>query len=598
MGGETQSRRPTEVATFIAMRIVTARSFGLIALITFAMLGVPVRADQPSAHIQGAEIRTVAGNGNAGSRDGDALRATFFLPVAVAYDKVARRVLIADSAGQSIRMLNANGTITTIAGSGAPQASGLSVAGGYADGIASKARFNNPSGLAAAPSGTIYVADSFNHCVRRISEGRVVTFAGKPLVVGSQDGPLATATFTEPRSIALSSSGDIYVLDHWVGVRVIRRGHVETLPIPQGLAGLARAITVLDAPDPILFLALPNGVARYVVRSQHLDVIDATPQQRAGLSPSGIVALGIDSVVVSSMHWAGLFFVHFPNQYTHVAFSRQIAGERIDDGTETGGFHDGVAEEAAFTSPAGLALDGHGNIIIADSGNRRIRTMSAIDDRWADGTFSAVKGPRTYRVLLAGGPAVFWNSMYPDSIAAGLETGMNSLLTQRRDPHRWQVGTFRTDDASIPVQAAQLITLLPRIHADLLIWSMSAHDLDAAGMEVGAALTSVATCAQKERTRVIVVTHPLGAQIWPSGSPIGGDDLDDPPARGAESTLSASAKPFGIPVYSLRKDFVDEEIAPHPSIFDVADAYFSRYGNAFYAKTLLRHLATYGPAAQ
>jgi hypothetical protein len=105
------------------------------------------------------------------------------------------------------------GVVWTVAGSGVP---------GFADGPAAEARFNSPQGIAITPytprtirygvHGIVYVADTLNHRVRTIDrDGNVTTLAGGR--VGHRDGPVATARFNEPSSVAVDTSGDLYVVD-------------------------------------------------------------------------------------------------------------------------------------------------------------------------------------------------------------------------------------------------------------------------------------------------------------------------------------------------------------------------------------------------
>jgi catechol 2,3-dioxygenase-like lactoylglutathione lyase family enzyme len=154
------------------------------------------------------------------------------LPTAVAaYGK--DRYVVADAALQRIFVVATDGTTTMLAGGGEPNALG-SVPGGFADGQADAARFDAPQGIAAGAHGEVYVADTGNHCIRKITpRGTVTTVAGDPERAGNGDGPARTATFRAPRGITFDVNGDLLVADASTGIRRISPlGKVSTLQLP------------------------------------------------------------------------------------------------------------------------------------------------------------------------------------------------------------------------------------------------------------------------------------------------------------------------------------------------------------------------------
>jgi len=130
-------------------------------------------------------------------------------------------VLIADTGNHSIRKMDEEFVIT-IAGNGTA---------GFSDGKEGEAQFNTPRSAVMSPDGNIYVADALNHVIRRIdNEGNVVVYAGAPQESGFADGTLTQARFFEPSGLCIDSDGTIYVADsanH--AIRKIENGLVTTL---------------------------------------------------------------------------------------------------------------------------------------------------------------------------------------------------------------------------------------------------------------------------------------------------------------------------------------------------------------------------------
>jgi len=153
--------------------------------------------------IAAGQVSRFAGvSASSGILNGPRLSAQFDHPIDVVVD-AAGAVLVADQDNHCIRKIE-NDMVTTLAGQ--------CKTSGIADGSLTVARFKSPSGLALDAAGAIYVADCDNHAIRKISGGQVETLAGTGQP-GDADGPLSTATFLTPKTIAVSSSGAIYVAD-------------------------------------------------------------------------------------------------------------------------------------------------------------------------------------------------------------------------------------------------------------------------------------------------------------------------------------------------------------------------------------------------
>jgi len=155
-----------------------------------------------------------AGNPNDGNAgfDGTGAAARFNYPVGVATD-VNGNVYVADSNNHTIRKITPAGVVTTLAGTGGVTGSvdgtgATARFNGSADGTGSAARFSNPFGVATDASGNVYVADTLNHSIRKITPaGVVTTLAGTAGTSGSADGTGAAARFNSPFGVATDAGG-------------------------------------------------------------------------------------------------------------------------------------------------------------------------------------------------------------------------------------------------------------------------------------------------------------------------------------------------------------------------------------------------------
>lgn len=159
-------------------------------------------------------VTTLAGSGVAGSADGVGTAASFNLPSAVAVDAHGN-VFVADSANHRIRRITPAGVVSTFAGSGADRTE---------NGAGAAASFNLPFGLALGPDGYLIVTEAIGNAVRRVSPaGMVHTLSGTG-DPSSNDGPVGTATFNAPTGAVLDAAGNLYIVENnGDRVRVIRR---------------------------------------------------------------------------------------------------------------------------------------------------------------------------------------------------------------------------------------------------------------------------------------------------------------------------------------------------------------------------------------
>jgi len=202
------------------------------------------------------QVRTLAGNGQAGYRNGQGASVRFNTPSGLAVGPDGC-LYVADTLNHVIRRVSPTGIVSTYAGVAAAD-------GGYLDGDAAAARFNEPAALAFTPAGELLVADAGNQLVRKISAGKVSTFAGQfnPYSADSSyspgdlvDGGVGEARFNFPKGLAVAENGVVFVADTWNhAVRAITPdGQVITIAIPE-TTGAEQALR-LEGPVGLAYTA-------------------------------------------------------------------------------------------------------------------------------------------------------------------------------------------------------------------------------------------------------------------------------------------------------------------------------------------------------
>ncbi|WP_201799079.1 NHL repeat-containing protein [Rhodoferax aquaticus] len=278
----------------------------------------------PIARENTGVVTTLAGDTSSGFTDGSGTAALFSTPQGVAVD-ASGNVYVADRLNNSIRKISVAGGVTTLAGS---------ATSGSADGNGAAASFKDPYGVAVDASGNVYVADSSNHLIRKITPaGGVTTLAGST-TPGSRDGTGTAAAFNFPRGIAVDASGNVYVAD--TNNHTIRK--VTPAGVVTTLAGIAQSRGRRDSDGEFAgLLDTPWGVA--VDASGNVFVADTVNHLIRKVTPAGVV--------------------------TTLAGTAEVAGSNNATGTL-----------ASFNAPRGVTADASGNIYVADTGNHLIRKIT------------------------------------------------------------------------------------------------------------------------------------------------------------------------------------------------------------------------------
>lgn len=368
-------------------------------------------------------IGTLAGtrNGDFGGDNGPASAAALSAPLSIAVDSQFN-VFVADTANQRVRRIDGQSSIiTTVAGNGAAGSSGN-------NGPATAAMLNTPKGIVADAKGNLFIADTGNGQIRQVSasSGIISTVAGGGASSFSGDlGPAATAQFARLRGVALDSSGNVYLAD--TGNCRVRRinastGYVSTVA-GSGTTGAACGPFAGDnGPATEASLNAPGDVAVDIhgnlfiadTGNARIRKVDTSTGIITTVAGGGTVDAGSDGGAATSAKLvspAGLAVDGSGNLFFSDAGANRV--RRVDSGgiittlagTGVAGFGgDGGSSVAALlNSPAGIALDSSGNLYIADNGNSRVRRVAqgAITTVAGNGQsgFSGDFGPATSAAL-------------------------------------------------------------------------------------------------------------------------------------------------------------------------------------------------------
>src|SRR5579864_4872873 len=343
------------------------RPASLALVLGLALAASDIRAPGALQAPGGGQISLIAGDtGAAGGVDGLVAVARFTALAGVTVDDEGN-VYVSD--GHAVRKISTDGMVTTLAG--------VASEWGDADGTGPAARFNSPQGLATDAAGNVYVADRDNQTIRKISPaGMVSTLAGSSSSMGATDAIGTRAIFFRPAGVAVDGAGNVFVADtrNYTVRKISPAGAVRTI------AGHADEPGSANGPGAVARFASPQGIA--VDAAGNVYVTDFDSHVIRKISASGVVttlagsSMGIADGTGASAQFAypsGLAIDRDGNLYvadshsltirkvTAAGLVTTVAGLADHPGTV-----DGPAGTARFNGVHAVAVDRSGNVYATD----------------------------------------------------------------------------------------------------------------------------------------------------------------------------------------------------------------------------------------
>ena len=315
-------------------------------------------------------VTTLAGSpGIRGGANGTGSAARFLLPAGMGVDS-AGNIYVADADASTIRKIAPGGVVSTFAGSFARGA-------GSQNGTGSAARFNLPADVAVDSSNNLYVADSNNCTIRKITPAAVVTTLAGLASPGHNNGTGSAARFDFPQGMAVDTTGKIYVAD--TVESAIRK--ITPTAVVSTFAGLPGMSGYVDATGTAARFAFPRWLT--VGAFNNVYVGDTFNFVVRKITPNAVVSSVVTNPANGAGEVRGVAMDSSGNIYT-ADYPHHTIRKITPDGTatifaglnDTPGSANGIGSAARFNFPLGLAVDGAGNVYVADSGNNRIRKIT------------------------------------------------------------------------------------------------------------------------------------------------------------------------------------------------------------------------------
>jgi uncharacterized delta-60 repeat protein len=379
------------------------------ALITLAFAGVQ------HASAQSYDWSTYSGQaGSPGSTNGTGTAARFEGPHGISID-AAGNMYVAERIANTIRKITPAGVVTTLAGQYGVR--------GSANGTGTAAQFDRPNSTAVDAAGNVYVADTANNAIRKITPaGVVTTLAGQPGTSGSADGTGSAARFNYPDCVAVDTAGNVYVGD--LNNHTIRK--ITPAGVVSTLAGLAGSAAVTDGTGSAARFNGPTGIA--LDASGNLFVADYYAHTLRKVTPAGVVTTlaGLAGSTGSSDGTGSSARFWYPQDITldaagnlHVTDSFNHTLRRVTPAgvvTTTGGLPGisgtsaGIGLQARFAGPTSIASGPDGYLYVTEYTNHRIsrgmdRAPLFVDKGvvgWGAQSFDSRTSPPPYKAVAAG----------------------------------------------------------------------------------------------------------------------------------------------------------------------------------------------------
>ena len=381
------------------MRAMSVLFAGSIVMMSFVLIG----PGQASASAQVYDFTTIAGlAAQPGYVEGTNNASRFSAPTGVLVDTNGD-LYVTDRGNSVIRKMTRVGTnwVTTIIAGGTQ---------GSADGTNGNASFSGPFRVAQDRSGNLYVADSNNETIRKVTpvgtNWVVSTIAGFTLNTGSADGTNSDAQFSSPYGIAVDANGSLYVAD--TGNHTLRKiTPVGANWVTTTIVGLAAHPGAADGTNNAARLSYPYDVA--VDTNGDLYVADLGSKTIRKITPMGA-------------NWVTITLA----------------------GSGSVGSADGTNRAAEFSTPSGIAVDARGNVYVTDDGNDTIRKVAPVGTNWvtttigglaqnqggADGTNSAARFSFPDGIAVDARGVLYVADTYNDTIRQGIPWGMLTILKE------------------------------------------------------------------------------------------------------------------------------------------------------------------------